>query len=83
MKTKTPLAVIVFSKPSGKLVEYRGFVQAATEPGYLEQLASNPNNEIKVVEDIFQYPPRTRNLGPTRSQRLYAKPRKPVAELQA
>ena len=82
MKT-TPLAVIVRNRPSGKLVEYRGFVAAVRDPGYLEQLVSNPSNEVLVIVDSFQFPTKTtaRRQGPTRSQRLYDKPRSPVAAL--
>jgi hypothetical protein len=81
--TTTPLAVIVKNRPSGKLVEYRGFVSAITEPGYLEQLVSNPSNEVLVVQDSFQCPTRTvsRREGPTKSRRLYDKPRHAVAAL--
>lgn len=82
MKT-SQLAVIAIDRPSGKLVEYRGFVAAITEPGYIEQLVSNPNNEVKVVADSFQVTSKPRRTDATKSRKLYAKPQNPVAALEA
>lgn len=74
------LAVIAIDRPSGRLVEYRAFLAAITEPGYLEQLVSDPNKEVRVVQDAFQAGTRSRALAP-KSRKLYAKPQNPVAVL--